>query len=111
MPDPFDIWNNQDGLGEVAYVLQSQRPRWLNFYGGFVVGPGVGSVVAIDGRPWLVFHGYKPHEPDRNPERRFVFHVPVEIDFRSREPNPSWFHVKLSQPGGPMKRKRGQSKS
>jgi hypothetical protein len=80
---------------EIGYVLQSQRADWPNYCGRFVVGPGLGSVVTIDDKPWLVFHGYKPFDREHNPANRFVFRLPLTIAIRKGEPALNWLHARL----------------
>ncbi len=89
------VWGEQDSPVEVVYVLQSQKRDWPNDCGDLVVGPGLGSVIFLDDRPWLLFHGYRPTDARRRPEDRFVFKLPLKIDIRGRTPSPDWLRVDL----------------
>jgi Glycosyl hydrolases family 43 len=93
--DAGEVWGQQDSPVEVVYVLQSQKRDWPNDCGGLVAGPGSGSVIVLDGRPWLLFHGYRPADKRRRPEDRFVFKLPLEIDIRGSTPSPGWLSVEL----------------
>jgi len=81
------------GGEEVGYLLQSEKPEWPNYSATSVVGPGLGSIVNIDGKPWLFFHGYKPDDPERRPENRFVFRVPISVGIAGAEPRLGWVQV------------------
>ncbi len=60
--DSRGIWGHP-GRPEVRYLLQSQRPRWPNFSGGQVLGPGVASAVrGPAGALWLYFAGFDPRD-------------------------------------------------
>jgi hypothetical protein len=102
LPDPKRIWGKSNHPDEIGYLLQSEKPEWPNFSARFVVGPGLGSIVKIDDRPWLFFHGYKPDDRERRPENRFVFRTPITIATDRNEPKLSWLHVDL-----PDERMRG----
>lgn len=95
LPDPKRIWGASAHKDEIVYLLQSQKPQWPNYCGNQVVGPGLGSIVMIDKKPWLFFHGYEPEGKKRNPENRFVFRVPVTIAIDSGAPSLKWLRVNL----------------
>ena len=65
--DVRKVWGRQEASSEVVYVLQSQVRDWPNYCGDLVVGPGLGSVVLLDDRLWLLFHGYRPTDPNEGP--------------------------------------------
>jgi Glycosyl hydrolases family 43 len=59
-PDPQGLWG-QPGRREVRYLIQSEKPRWPNFTGGQVIGPGVAAAVQGPGDAWwLYFNGFAP---------------------------------------------------
>ncbi len=59
-PDPLGIWGAAD-RPEVHYLVQSQTPRWPNFAGGQVIGPGVAAAVQGSGGAWwMFFNGFAP---------------------------------------------------
>jgi hypothetical protein len=59
-PDPAKIWGSAGGV-DVRYLVQSARPRWPDFVGGAVTGPGVAAAVQGPlGAWWLVFNGFLP---------------------------------------------------
>ena len=61
-PDPLHIWD-AEGRREVRYLIQSQKPRWPNFTGGQVSGPGVAAAVeGSEGAWWLFFNGFAPDD-------------------------------------------------
>jgi hypothetical protein len=93
--DTRRVWGQQDSPAEVVYVLQSQKRDWPNDCRDLVVGPGLGSLIVLDGRPWLLFHGYRPTDVRRRPEDRFVFKLPLEIDIRGPTPSSDWLRVEL----------------
>jgi hypothetical protein len=82
------------GAGEeIAYLLQSEKPAWPNYCAQRVVGPGLGSVLTIDGKSWLFFHGYKPDDAQRRPQDRFVFRAPLKVSIGQGEPRLDWLRV------------------
>ena len=82
------------GAGEeIAYLLQSEKLAWPNYCAQRVVGPGLGSVVFIDGKSWLFFHGYKPDDAQRRPQDRFVFRAPLSVTIGQGEPRLDWLRV------------------
>jgi hypothetical protein len=82
---------------EIAYLLQSEYPERPNYVANAVVGPGLGSVVEINGKPWLFFHGYKPDDHVRNPQNRFVFRVPLLVSIDRGEPRLDWLRPELAK--------------
>ncbi len=98
--DERKVWGQQPSSAEVVYVLQSQKPDWPNDCRDLVVGPGAGSVILLDGRPWLLFHGYRPTDSRRNPDRRFVFKLPLRIEIQGQMPSPDWLTVELPNERG-----------
>jgi hypothetical protein len=95
LPDPQRIWGESRHSDEIGYLLQSEKPRWPNYCGDNVVGPGLGSIVFIDKKLWLFFHGYKPDDKERRPENRFVFRVPVTLSIGRGSPRLRWLHADL----------------
>jgi hypothetical protein len=93
LPDPNQVWGKSNHRDEIGYLLQSQNPQWPNYAGSLAVGPGLGSIVSIDEKPWLFFHGYKPGDKERRPENRFVFRVPVTIAIDGGVPSLRWLHA------------------
>jgi hypothetical protein len=66
--DVAGIWG-RPGHREVRYLVQSERPRWPDFTGGTVIGPGVAAAVqGPAGAWWLFFNGFAigdlPSRPD-----------------------------------------------
>lgn len=78
---------------EIVYLLQSEYADRPNYIEHAVVGPGLGSVVEVGGRPWLFFHGYKPDDRDRRPQNRFVFRVPLSVAIGAGEPRLDWLMI------------------
>ena len=78
---------------EIVYLLQSEYADRPNCIEHAVVGPGLGSVVEVGGRPWLFFHGYKPDDRDRRPQNRFVFRVPLALAIGAGEPRLDWLMI------------------
>lgn len=95
LSDPRHIWGASGHKDEIGYLLQSEKPNWPNYSGRFVIGPGLGSIVMIDDKPWLFFHGYKPADKKRHPENRFVFRVPLTIALDRGAPRLRWLHADL----------------
>ena len=93
--DSKGLWGNDGRTDEVAYLLQSQHAEWPNFCGSAVAGPGLGSIVFVKGRPWLVFHGYKPDDERRDPADRFVWRVPLRISISDDKPMVDWIRPVL----------------
>lgn len=63
--DEAGIWGRPGGW-EVHYLIQSARPRWPNFTGATVIGPGVASAVqGPQGAWWLFFNGFAPNDMPR----------------------------------------------
>jgi hypothetical protein len=82
---------------EIIYLLQSEYPERPNYVADAVVGPGLGSVVKINGKPWLFFHGYKPDDHVRNPQNRFVFRVPLLVGIDGGEPRLDWLRAESAK--------------
>ncbi len=69
-PDPLAIWGNTGRL-EVRYLVQSQKPRWPNFTGTQVIGPGVAAAVqGPEGTWWMFFNGFAPGDMPADPSGR-----------------------------------------
>ena len=69
-PDPENIWHSAAGR-DVHYLLQSEKPRWPNFTGGAVTGPGVAAAVrGPAGAWWLFFNGFAPGDMPHRPDGR-----------------------------------------
>lgn len=100
LPDPERVWGASHLRTDVGYLLQSEKPEWPNYSGRVVVGPGLGSIVMIDHQPWLFFHGYKPDDRERRPENRFVFRVPVALEFDGDSPTLNWIRAGIPTPAG-----------
>ncbi len=81
--------------GDVSYLLQSEDPERANYCGDDVVGPGLGSLLQLEGEPWLLFHGYRAGDSHRQPDQRFVWRVPLEVDFCGEKPTPQWLRPRL----------------
>lgn len=100
IPDPDNVWGNEDKTDEVWYLLQSQKPEWPNYCAEWVQGPGVASIVEIDDAPWLVFHGYEPGLDSIGPNDRRVWKAPLDVRIDRNRPQHEWVRVRLpkSQP-------------
>ena len=96
-PDPGRVWGESRHPDEIVYLLQSEKPDWPNYSGRAVIGPGLGSVVVIDGTPWLFFHGYRPEDRERRPENRFVFRAPLTMEIDRGPPRPDWLRARLPE--------------
>ena len=69
-PDRLRIWGNA-GRPEVRYLVQSQKPRWPNFTGPQVIGPGVAAVVQGPGGAWwMFFDGFASGDMPAGPSGR-----------------------------------------
>lgn len=97
LPDPGNLWGNANHSDEIGYLLQSEHRQWPNYIGDVVSGPGLGSVVPIDGTLWLFFHG---RMPSGSPQGRFVFRVPISLSITSGPPRLNWVHTNLSRDQG-----------
>lgn len=95
LPDLKRVWGESGHQDEIGYLLQSEKPQWPNYSANLVVGPGLGSIVTIDDKPWLFFHGYKPDDKERRPENRFVFRVPVTMALDRGVPSLKWLQLDL----------------
>ncbi len=54
IPDPKKVWGDKGSKEEIGYLLQSEKPQWPNYCGNVAAGPGLGSLVTIDDKPWLL---------------------------------------------------------
>jgi beta-xylosidase len=90
IPDPANLWGNDAPGKEISYILQTQIPGWPNYCRHLVGAPGVGSILQIAGRHWLIFHGYRPDAEHRNPEYRYVWMVPLNIRVSEVRPREEW---------------------
>ncbi len=97
IPDPKKVWGDKNGKEEIGYLLQSQKPQIgrTTVARSLSSGSGLGSIVTIEDRLPLFFHGYKPDDKRHNPENRFVFHVPATIALSGGTPNLKWLHADL----------------
>lgn len=100
IPDPDNLWGNPKPGKEIKYLLQTQISRWPNYCRELVGAPGVGSIVEIDGRPWLSFHGYLPEATKRNPAQRYDWLLPLEIDISAERPVEDWIRPVLPETTG-----------
>lgn len=51
--------------------MQSQKPRWPNFTGSAVIGPGVAAAVqGPEGGWWMFFNGFAPGDMPASPSGR-----------------------------------------
>lgn len=110
LPDPKNIWGDADTVSRVArdarpnteigYLLQSEQPDWPNYSAKLVLGPGLGSIVPIAGKPYLFFHGYKPDDTNHDPKNRFVFRLPLTIAITAGAPTMKWLHIDLPSATG-----------
>ncbi len=100
LPDPDNVWQNDGKSEEVGYLLQSQIASWPNYCDRLVRGPGLGNIVQIDGRPWLVFHGYRPDAVKGNGNRREVWKLPLKIEISSERPMQQWIRAVLPETKG-----------
>ena len=85
-PDPLGIWHSAGGK-DVRYLVQSERPRWPNFIGSAVTGPGVAAAVrGPEGAWWLFLNGFAPGDlPDEgnskvDGSRRSPFAIRLRAD-------------------------------
>jgi len=91
IPDPGNIWGNENMGGvEIGYLLQSEQPSWPNYSAEFVVGPGLGNILHLDGQYWLVFHGYRPDDHNVSANMRYTWKMPLDIDVRGDRPMQEW---------------------
>lgn len=100
--DTKNLWknSNQKRRKEVQYLLQSESREWPNYCGQLVFGPGLGSIHRIDEEYWLVFHGYRPADKRRkggmrNPQHRFVWRLPIEIQISNKVPMRDWVRIQI----------------
>lgn len=90
IPDPNNVWKNQGKTNEVCYLLQSEQPDWPNYCRPLFSGPGLGNLLAVDGRHYLVFHAYKPDDHVRHSTDRYVWMLPVNVSADERVPMEKW---------------------
>jgi hypothetical protein len=79
IPDSSDVWHDP-GHQDVAYLMQSERPRWPHFTGSQVLAPGVPSIVRAGSDWYLIVAGYQPggQAPAHfDPARRQPYLVPL----------------------------------
>ncbi len=91
-PDPKNLWGNPRPGKEDKYLLQSQKPDWPNYCRKLVAGPGVGSIVNVDGKYRLVFHGWMPETDNakRKGAQRYMWMIPLEVNLSSKTPMDQW---------------------
>ena len=90
IPDPDNVWKNTGKTNEVCYLLQSEQPDWPNYCRALFSGPGLGHLVAIGNRRYLVFHAYKPDDNVRQSVDRYVWMLPVNANVDERLPMERW---------------------
>jgi len=96
LPDPDNLWGNEGKQGqEICYVLQSEKPAWPNYCADSVVGPGLGNIVEVEGRYWLIFHGYLPGEQWADASARQTWKLPLDIDIRPDRSRRDWIKALL----------------
>jgi len=86
IPDPGNVWGNAQAGDEVLYLLQTQRPDWPNFAGDRLSGPGIGNIVRLEGRYWLLFHARKPGLTRLHGQGRYVWRVPLDVNISPDTP-------------------------
>lgn len=105
--DPDNLWGNMHWEGvreqaEICYLMQSQRSGWPNDCAEWVRGPGHGSILTIDGRHWLFFHGYPGDKNEAKLGRaRWDWMLPLVIDIDEDRPMAEWLRVVLPGEDGP----------
>lgn len=91
IPDPKNLWGNAAPGKEVEYLLQSQMPNWPNYCRPLVAGPGVGSIVNVDGKYRLVFHGWLPDDnATRKGAHRYSWMIPLRVNISGKTPMDKW---------------------
>ena len=99
--DPDNVWGNMRWEGvreqaEVCYLMQSEVGSWPNYCAEWVRGPGHGSVVTVDGRPRLFFHGYPVGDAKREyASARWDWTLPLVVDIDEAKPMAEWLRVVL----------------
>jgi hypothetical protein len=90
IPDPENLWKNTGRTNEICYLLQSEQPRWPNYCRPLVSGPGLGNLVTIGRKHWLVFHGYSPADKLHQPRDRYVWALPLRVNIDETRPMQDW---------------------
>ncbi len=90
IPDPKNLWKNEDKAQEVCYLLQSEKADWPNYVGREVCGPGIGRPIALPQGDVLLFHGH-PYDPNGKPTGdRVLWRLPIRIDISPSKPMRDW---------------------
>jgi hypothetical protein len=55
----------------------------------------LGSLVELEGEPWLLLHGYRAEDERRHPADRYVWRVPLDVDVQGEEPQLDWLRPEL----------------
>jgi len=96
IPDPKNLWGNPAPGKEVKYLLQSQMKDWPNYCRPLVAGPGVGSIVSVDGQYRLVFHGWMPDTTaPRKGAQRYPYMIPLKVNISTKTPMDKWIQPVL----------------
>ncbi len=99
IPDPKNLWGNPKPGKEVKYLLQSQKADWPNFCRSLVAGPGIGTILSIDGQYRLVFHGWMPETegPKRKGAQRQTWMIPLKVSISDKTPMDKWIEPVLPE--------------
>jgi hypothetical protein len=85
-PDTLGVWGTPGRL-EVRYLVQSEKPRWPNFTGDQVLGPGVAAAVQSPACVWwFYFNGYAPGDMTDNGQVEPSHRRPYGLQLREAVP-------------------------
>ncbi len=93
--DPDNLWGNPSPGKEVLYLLQTQVPEWPNYCAQSVNGPGIGNLIWLKGKPWLVFHARKAGLTGLGGQGRYLWKVPLKLDISPKRPLAEWLRPLL----------------
>jgi hypothetical protein len=93
--DSLNVWENPSSTDEVVYTLQTQISEWPNYYADLFNGPGLGNLVEVLDRYYIVFHARDPGQTGSG-DGRWTWICPASVDFS--EPIHSWVVPKLPNP-------------
>jgi hypothetical protein len=83
---------------EVQYLLQTHRRNQPDYVGDFVNGPGIGSIVILGDRYYLLFAARRPGHETAAGEGRYAWLVPLRIEIDEARPVHTWIGPILPAP-------------
>jgi hypothetical protein len=99
-PDTANLWGNPTATNEVQYLLQTQVPGWPNHVLKHMNGPGIGSILSLNDKHYLVFHARRAGQESgqHNGWDRYAWKIPLVLNV-GQGPMEKWIEIDLDGDG------------